>query len=490
MASFRIFGGADATTQVLTSLLHAERAIAASLGPFGRAALFGLDHGVGFATSGHIIARELPQNDGIEGTAPRLLKEALFSFESANLDGTARLALLTIAMFRRSVLELQTGHAPQHLAEAMKRLIPAVTSWIEAEQVEVPQLHQVGVATGLSQDHALTLANLVREIGRYGVVDVQEGNDAGLIVERSQGYRFDGIAIGEPSLKDLANPSVLVADEIISEFGILANVLEGFANKRKALVIVARDITGNALATLRRNQQAQIVTVAAFKPKDSGSNAVNALEDLSVMTGAELIAENRGRTITTVRPAMLGRARSVSIKDGAVNFIDPAGDGNTIGAHQDLLRSDAKRVRYLAFDREHLERRAAKLTGGLCVIQMRSATALETDRQIKDFRAATRMMQSAIVDGATLGGNSVYQKLESLALKSFSQPLDAAAARILSAGFKIIPFHLARNASASMTALSGNDHGVQDPVMLTRSAVQQAISLTTALFSAAVVITR
>ncbi|HTN97704.1 MAG TPA: hypothetical protein VL101_12070, partial [Nordella sp.] len=223
----RIVAGAGLHRRLDRSLRPVLRAIGASLGPDGRDVLYDKGGAVGRAVTGFAIAREMPIPEGPDGVAPRLLKEVLFAADRDWGDGTARLALIAGGCFSGGMREVTGGISQRPLCEAIRRLARQLSDVIDGERACETDLLAIARGAGAASAQAERFAALVTDLGSAAIFDVKENNGHGIEVTRSQGFVFDARTLGEEALSDLASVNVLVADEIIQDFGMLAPVLEG-----------------------------------------------------------------------------------------------------------------------------------------------------------------------------------------------------------------------------------------------------------------------
>jgi chaperonin GroEL len=473
------------------SLRPVIRAIGLTLGPEGRTVLY--EHGprdVAEAATGFVVSREMPIPRDVRGVAPRLLKETLFAADRDFGDGTARLALIAGRCFSAGAREIAGGVALRPLCESMVGVSGKVTACLTEAQTPVVDLLAVARSAGVTPALAEELAALVRELGPDASIDVKENTSRGIEVTKAQGFVLEAKPIAHEALTELSSPSVLVADEIIHDFGSLAAVLEGFANKRKPLVIVARDITDAALATLKRNQKAEIVTVAALLLAETGQRAADSLEDLAIATGATLIAERFGVKLESLRPSMLGQTAGFRFADGKAMFIEPKGKAEDIALRRSLLAAEAQKARYLSYDRELSERRRRRLGGQWCELRIAGDTPRATAGFITDARAALRSMQSALRQGAVQGGGALYGEIAVRLQAETGGEIERMAANAVAQGLLAIPRHLAANAGALEGRMRHGYGPVQDPLALTKNIVDQGVALAVALLRTGAVIVR
>jgi chaperonin GroEL len=487
----QIFAGADVLRLLDTSLRPVIRAIGLSLGPHGRTILYERgSRDVAEAATGFAIAREMPIPDGPYGVAPRLLKETLYAADRDFCDGTARLALIAGGCFSAGAREIAAGSAPRPLCEAIASLSEEIASWLEAAKEAQIDLLSIARSSGATPMLAEKLAGLVEELGNDASIDVKENDGRGIEVTKTRGFVFEAKIAANEALAALSSPSILVADEIIHDFGSLASVLEGFSNKRKPLVIVARDITGPALATLKRNQQAEIVTVAALLPTEAGQRAADSLEDLAIATGATLISERLGLKLEGLRPPMLGQASGFRFADGKAVFVEPKGKVEDIALRRRMLAAAAEKAHYLAYDRELLERRCGRLAGQWCELRIAGDTPRATASLLTASRAALRSMQSALRRGAVSGGGTLYADLARKLADRKGGEREQAAARAVAHGLLVIPHHLAANSAPRESRTSLAQQPAQDPFELSKIIIYQGIGLAGALLQTGALVAR
>ena len=465
------------------------RAIGTSLGPHGRSVLVCRHPEPPAAlVKGSEIARAMPVADGPGGIAPRMLREMLHAFDRDHQDGTSRLALSAGACLSALVREEMAGSSMPQLAEALTEITADAAEMLAGFRVPA-DLRQVAIASGIGEGIAADLASRAQKLGPGASFDIVEGQDPGLSVTSADGFAFDIRPIGGEALPALSNVSVLVADEVIRDFGPLANVLEGFASRRKALVIACRGMEGAALATLNANQKANVVTVAAMQPTEAGPQASDLLEDLAIATGATLVAERFGVSLARLKPAMLGRAESARIDKGRATLISPQGRAEAVEQRRRYLAAQADKAKYLSYDRERFERRGARLAGRWCQLSLRGATPQDTALLIERTRAATAGLMSALRHGAVAGGGAAFGELAAWAAKAMGTGERAAAARCLA--------HALRATGRQLEANRGGEaqgaflpEPVLDPFGLMKAILDQSVGFSAALLRTGAVVAR
>jgi chaperonin GroEL (HSP60 family) len=453
----RILTGEPARRALLLPLRRAVRATNASLGPHGRAILYeSSPGGVAIARDGLTIAREMADLEGARSIAPRILKETLFAADRDLGDGMARLAAILGAIVEEGSKLVGSGHSPQHLAAALMHLGNETAARLADQCLPLPDLTALARAVTDDVGVAEAVASAVTGAGADGVVDVKEYPGDAIVLETGRGFSFDGVLPSEhlgptaPATSlELDDVFVLAANEIVSEFGRLAPILEGFVSKKKSLAIVARDITGSALEMLVRNRRELGLHIVALKPTDVAARAGLVIEDLAIATGATLIAAELGRNLDSLRPGMLGKAKRLRFSRGRALFIDPAGDETAIAERRATIAAEAERARYLAYDREHALRRAARLAGNWVEVGVGGRGRSVTQARLVEAKAAVHALQAALRSGVIAGGGSAFVR-EAAGLRNTTGAARHAAV-CLARGLESLTANIAGNAGLEPT---------------------------------------
>jgi chaperonin GroEL (HSP60 family) len=362
---------------------------------------------------------------------------------------------------------------------------------IASRQCDTGSFEDLAVAAGVDDAFAEVLASVFTQLGPSGTIEIAASAERGISTEIASGFLFDAIAIGSPvpprETLSLENVHVIAADDIIADFGTLAPVIEGFAEKRKALLIVARDVTGSALAALERNRKAGILSVAVVKPADAGPRAAEIIEDLALATGAALVAERSGSPLSALKPRMLGRAALLRLAAGRAELRMPAGNPADISARTRALEDDVRKYRYLSMDREHAERRRARLLGRWAEIRIGGGSDFETERLVATGRNALACLRSAIQSGAVDGGGEALSRVADEIAARGGNDAEAAAGKVAAEGLRAVERQLDRNAGREPLSAGRNAHReqpgrpVRDPLRLTQILVDQAFSIASQL---------
>jgi chaperonin GroEL len=404
-----IAAGPESLAALARSLAPTLHAIAVTAGPNGRACLVDGVARIERAENALSIVRALAEGRGPGGLLPRLLREILFEADRDLGDGTARLAVLWGSLIEHGVAAVAAGAQGSALANALTVLGTRLAVCLEAERPDAApneaELAAVAVSAGASPPIGRAIAQMLLAVGPDGGLEIVEGREFGMRTESGQGFLFEAVPVSNVlSATDLDPAYLLVADERIDEFGPLVPLLEGFASRGKALVVVARDVCGAALHALTRNREENGLRVAVLRPAAVSQHASDILEDLAIATGATLVADRFGTSVTALRPAMLGRCAMFSFSRGRAVLQGPEGDPEAVGLRRRLLLAEAERQKYLALNRTRLTVRAVRLAGRWGRLAIGGRTERETRILTQGARRALASAQAAATGGVLPGG--------------------------------------------------------------------------------------
>jgi chaperonin GroEL len=502
----RILLDSDARRALLAGIQATARAIAPTLGPSGRGVIVHSPPAPPtLLNDGYQIARELAEQPGPNGAGARVVKESLFFLDRDLGDGTASAALLMDALVRGGFRLIQAGVPGRTLVDTLLALGTRLADEAGALSIDLPlgQAAPIVARTAAGAgDIADALAPLFLELGSDGMLDLEEGHGVGLETEVKAGTTLDATLVSraladaaEDCLLRLERPFVLVADETIEDFGALAPVLEGFATRQKALLIVARDVSGAALQALVRNKTEAGLRVAAVKITDVVERGYEALEDLAILTGATTVSDRLGTTVAKLRPHMLGKADAVEVRAGFAKVIGGAGDAAAIERRRHELRLRIDRERDLSYDREQLQRRLARLSSGHAKVRVGGLSAPARQTRLVAARRAAAALRAAR-DGVVCGGGISALRLARMAVPNGSAGSDVRAAHnLLAEALRRIPLTLIANGGgdagaerrrleeASTAAPNGAMPEALDPVPIVAGTIRRAVSTAAALLS-------
>jgi chaperonin GroEL (HSP60 family) len=491
-----IVTGAQARALISRALSVGARAIGSSLGPGGRGLLF--DGGSGgplHSASGLDIARRVTDESGAASVALRILRDALWQVQRDLEDGTARVACIAAATYAQAAKHVASGISPALLNKAMQQMQPELPALVDGVRAEHADRYDIAMSACGADDIARAVSDAFAALPAKGAIDVQHDDDALLRLERYNGYCLDvrpeavGASIQEQGLRlEMASVHVLVANEVLCDFGPLVRILEQFALHGKSLVIVARGFEGTARDTLIANRGALRMHVLGLVPEEAGIEAMHVLDDLCAATGATVVSQETGTSLSHVRPSMLGFATGLIVESGRAVFSDARGDADTIRNRRALLCSQAAAQRYLALDRERLQRRAARLAGEWAVLRVGGATRWEAQHRADGARAALAALAAADASGVVAGGGqalcAVGASLEAMRARHVSDA-HRAALDCIAAGCRAVAAHIDKNAGTP-----GGEARYQpvDPLSTTLAILQHAVSVAATLLTVEVLI--
>jgi chaperonin GroEL len=484
-------------------------AVRVTLGPKGRYVVLDKKFGAPTITNdGVTIAREIEVEDVFENQGAQLVREVATSTNDVAGDGTTTATLLAQAIVREGLKNVAAGANPMALKRGIEQAVDSVVENLKTQSKEVSGKEDIArVATISAREREIgdVIANAIEKVGKDGVVNVEEGQTFGLELEFTEGMQFDKGYLSPYMITDaermeavLEDPYILVANQKIGAIKDILPVLEQVIQAGKPLLIVAEDVEGESLATIVVNKLRGTFTAVAVKAPGFGDRRKRMLEDIAILTGAEVITEEMGLKLENTKLSQLGHARRVVIDKDTTTIIDGAGDSEAIKARIKQLKSEIENTDS-DFDREKLQERLAKLAGGVAVVKVGAATETEMKEKkhrVEDALQATRAaLEEGIVPG---GGVALLNATKSIKLDGFDDPDERTGAQIIVRALEEPLRQLAYNAGLEgsvvvdkvRTAAKGQGlnvdtnevedlvkAGIIDPTMVTRSALQNAASI-------------
>jgi len=489
-------------------------AVKVTLGPKGRNVVIDKKWGAPTITNdGVTIAKEIELEDSYENLGAQLAKEVATKTNDVAGDGTTTATVLAQAMVKEGLRNVAAGAAPAALKRGMDRAVEAVNDRLLENAREVEGNDEVAsVATLSAQDETIgaTIAQAFDKVGKDGVISVEESSTAATELEFTEGMQFDKGYISAYFVTDLERMEavledayVLVHQSKISTIQDLLPLLEKVVQTGKPLLIVAEDVDGEALSTLVVNKIRGTFNVVAVKAPGFGDRRKAMLQDLAILTGGQVVAEEVGLKLDQVGLDLLGSARRIVVTKDDTTVIDGGGSTDEVTGRVAQIKAEIERTDS-DWDREKLQERLAKLAGGVCVIKVGAHTEVELKEKkhrIEDAISATR---AAIEEGIVAGGGSALIHAAS-AIDDLSLTGDEATGASIVRKALYEPLRwIAENAgqqgyvvTAKVTELSGGhgfnaetgDYGdlvkagVVDPVKVTRSALRNAASIASMILS-------
>ena len=485
-------------------------AVKVTIGPKGRNVVLDKKFGAPTITNdGVSIAREIELEDPFENMGAQLVKEVATKTNDVAGDGTTTATVLAQALVREGLRNVAAGASPMVLKKGMEAAVASAVEAIHDLAKEVDEKAEISQVAAISAaDPAIgeVIADAIDRVGKDGVVTVEESNTFGLELEFTEGMQFDKgylspYFVTDPDRQEavLEDPFILLVNGKITAVADLVPVLERVMQGGKPLVIVAEDIEGEALATLVVNKIRGTFSSVAVKAPGFGERRKAMLQDIAVLTGGQVIAEEVGLKLDATTTDMLGRARKVVITKDNTTIIDGAGAEDDVAGRVTQIRREIEDTDS-DWDREKLQERLAKLAGGVAVVKVGAATEVELKEKkhrIEDALSATR---AAIEEGVVAGGGTallraranVAKLVETLegdertGAQSVWRALEAPA-RLIAAnsgleGAVVVQQIEAEKGNVGLNAATGEmvdllKAGVIDPAKVTRAALQNAASI-------------
>ena len=491
-------------------------AVKVTLGPKGRNVVIGKKFGAPTITNdGVSIAREIELEDPFENMGAQLVKEVATKTNDVAGDGTTTATVLAQALIKEGLRNVAAGANPSGLKRGIEKAVKAAVESIKNQSQAVDGKNQIAqVATISAADAAIgeVIAEAIDKVGKDGTVTVEESNTFGIDLELTEGMQFDKGYLSPYFVTDaerqeavLEDPYILFTTSKISAVHDLVPVLEKVMQTGRALLVIAEDIEGEALATLVVNKIRGTFTSVAVKAPGFGERRKAMLQDMAVLTGGTVISEEIGLKLDTATIDLLGRARRVVITKDATTIVDGAGTEDEVKGRVAQIKREIEDTDS-DWDREKLQERLAKLAGGVAVVKVGAATEVELKEKkhrIEDALSATR---AAVDEGIVAGGGTalVRARKDVDALVATLTGDEATGAKIVASALEAPLRHIAANAgfegavkvrevadatgSFGLNAATGElvdlvAAGIIDPAKVTRSALQNAASIAALLLT-------
>lgn len=511
MFSKEIKFGEDARRSLEKGVDTLANTVKVTLGPKGRNVV--LDRKFGSPTitnDGVTIARDIDLEDPWENLGCQLVKEVAIKTNDVAGDGTTTATVLAQAMIKEGLKNVAAGANPMIMRKGIEKAVKAAIDEIQtiSKPVESKEaISQVAAISASDTEIGELIADAMEKVGRDGVITVEESNSVGTSLEVVEGMNFDRgyismymITDTDKMVANLDNPYILITDKKISAIGEILPVLEKVVQSGKPLLLIAEDVEGEALSTIVVNKLRGTFTCVAVKAPAFGERRKAMLEDIAVLTKGQVVTEDIGIKMENVTLDMLGRANKVVVKKDETIIVDGSGTEEEVknriaNIKKQLAESDSE------YDREKLQERMAKLSGGVAIIKVGAATETELKEKkhrIEDALAATKAaVEEGIVSGggvALINAMKAVEKVEAqgdeltgvkLVEKALEEPLRQIANNAGIEGSVVV--EKVKEAQAQLSGIGFNaltnvyedmiKAGIIDPAKVTRSAVQNAASI-------------
>lgn len=480
-----------------------------TLGPKGRNVVLDKKFGSPLITNdGVTIAREIELEDAFENMGAQLVKEVATKTNDVAGDGTTTATVLAQAIVREGIKNVTSGANPILIRNGIKMAVDKAVEEIKKISKNVNGKQDISRVASISAGDTAVgqlIADAMEKVGNEGVITVEESKNMDTTLEVVEGMQFDRGYISPYMVTDaekmeasLEDPYILITDKKISNIQEILPVLEQIVQQGKKLLIIAEDIEGEALATLVVNRLRGTFTCVGVKAPGFGDRRKEMLKDIAILTGAQVISEELGYDIKETTLEMLGRAESVKITKENTTIVDGRGSKNEISERVSQIRTQIEDTTS-EFDKEKLQERLAKLSGGVAVVKVGAATETELKEKklrIEDALAATK---AAVEEGIVSGGGTAYvhvlRKIGNLTskvddeqvginiiLRALEEPIRQIAFNAGVEGSIIIDKVKSSEEGIGYDALNGQyinmvENGIVDPAKVTRTALQNAASV-------------
>ncbi len=483
-------------------------AVKVTLGPKGRNVVLEKSWGAPTITNdGVSIAKEIELADPFEKIGAELVKEVAKKTDDVAGDGTTTATVIAQAMVREGLRNVTAGANPIELKRGIEKAVAAISEKLEAMATEIDSKEQIAQTASISAgdpDVGEKIAEAMDKVGKEGVITVDESNTFGLDLEFTEGMNFDkgyisGYFVTDAERQEavLDEPYVLLVDGKVSSLKELLPILEKVQQSGRALLVIAEDVDGEALAGLVVNKLRGTLKSVAVKAPGFGDRRKAILADIAVLTGGQVISETVGLSLETADLSLLGTAKSVTVTKDATTIVDGAGDKEQIEGRVKQIQTEIENTDS-DYDREKLQERLSKLAGGVAVIKVGAATEVEMKERKHRIEDAVRNAKAAVEEGVLPGGGvALVQAAKDIKLEGLSDDeqigaqivLSAAAAPLkqiaVNAGYEGgVIAEKVRNlpAGEGLNAATGEyvnmtKAGILDPTKVTRSALQNAASI-------------
>lgn len=499
---------AEARSGLAAGVTKLADAVKVTLGPKGRYVALERTYGAPTITNdGVTVAKEVELEDPVENMGAQLVKEAATKTNDGAGDGTTTATLLTDVIVTEGLRNVTAGANPLAVRRGIEKATEAIVDAIKTDAIPVEgkeQIANVGTISAGDEVIGTKIAEAMEVVGKEGVISVEESQTFGIDIETVEGMQFDKGYISpyfatdnSAQVAELENPYILMTDQKVSNIQDILPVLEAVQKSGSSLLIIAEDVEGEALATLILNKLRGTLKIAAVKAPGYGDRRKRMLEDIAVLTGGQVAMEELGIKLADTTAEMLGRAKSVKITKDNTTIVSGAGSKAAIDERVAQIKGELEHTDS-DFDREKLQERLAKLSGGVAVIKVGAATEVELKEikhRIEDALQATR---AAVEEGIVAGGGVAFLEAlpeldkvdatdeEKIGVEIVRKALTAPVKKIAeNAGFEgsvVVEKIKSLPAGQGLNSANGEwgdmiEMGVLDPVKVSRVTLQNAASV-------------
>lgn len=496
-------------------------AVKVTLGPKGRNVILAKSYGAPTITNdGVTIAKEIELEDAFENMGAQLVKEVATKTNDVAGDGTTTATLLAQAIVREGNRNVVAGANPMVLKKGIEKAVDVVVEGLKelSQPVESAESKaQVASISAADAEIGQLIAEAMTKVGDDGVITVEEGKGMGTELEFTEGMQFDrGYLSGymvtdtEKMVAEMDSPYILITDKKISNIQEILPVLEQIVQQGAKLLIIAEDVEGEALTTLVLNKLRGTFNCVAVKAPGFGDRRKEMLQDIAILTGGQVISEEVGLELKEATIDQLGRARQVKVDKENTIIVDGQGDRTAVEERIGQIKAQIPETSS-DYDKEKLQERLAKLSGGVAVIQVGAATEVELKERKYRIEDALNATRAAVEEGVVPGGGialiNTLDKVETLVdtldgdekigasiiRRAIEDPVRQIAENAGYEGSVIVSELRKKDKGIGFNVLNGNyvnmvDSGIIDPTKVTRTAIQNAASITAMLLTTEVAV--
>lgn len=498
----------DARQAMLRGVDKLANAVKVTIGPKGRNVVLDKDYTTPLITNdGVTIAKEIELEDPYENMGAKLVQEVANKTNEIAGDGTTTATVLAQSMIQEGLKNVTSGANPVGLRQGIDKAVQVAIEALHeiSQKVENKnEIAQVGAISAADEEIGRYISEAMDKVGNDGVITIEESNGFNTELEVVEGMQFDRgyqspymVTDSDKMIAELERPYILVTDKKISSFQDILPLLEQVVQASRPILIVADEVEGDALTNIVLNRMRGTFTAVAVKAPGFGDRRKAMLEDLAILTGAQVITDDLGLELKDASLDMLGTANKVEVTKDHTTVVDGNGDENNIDARVGQIKAQIEETDS-EFDKEKLQERLAKLAGGVAVIKVGAASETELKERKLRIEDALNSTRAAVEEGIVAGGGTalvnIYQKVSeikaegdvetgvNIVLKALQAPVRQIAENAGLEGSIIVErlkhaeagvgFNAARNEWVNML-----EEGIVDPTKVTRSALQHAASV-------------
>ncbi|EGF5932826.1 chaperonin GroEL [Campylobacter coli] len=505
----------EARNKLYEGVKKLNDAVKVTMGPRGRNVLIQKSFGAPSITKdGVSVAKEVELKDSLENMGASLVREVASKTADQAGDGTTTATVLAHAIFKEGLRNITAGANPIEVKRGMDKACEAIVAELKKLSREVKDKKEIAQVATISANSDEKIGNLIADamekVGKDGVITVEEAKSINDELNVVEGMQFDRgylspyfITNAEKMTVELSNPYILLFDKKIANLKDLLPVLEQIQKTGKPLLIIAEDIEGEALATLVVNKLRGVLNISAVKAPGFGDRRKAMLEDIAILTGGEVISEELGRTLESATIQDLGQASSVIIDKDNTTIVNGAGEKANIDARVNQIKAQIAETSS-DYDREKLQERLAKLSGGVAVIKVGAATETEMKEKKDRVDDALSATKAAVEEGIVIGGGAALIKAKAkinldlkgdeaigaaIVERALRAPLRQIAENAgFDAGVVVNSVENAKDENTGFDAAKGEyvnmlESGIIDPVKVERVALLNAVSVANMLLT-------